>query len=266
MDNDGDIDIVAGGDRMKTILFWENTLYSPKNPKIIEIPALIPLDPILTYQEIPILTEDGLHLNGFVYQPEGGPTHETVIFLGHEAGASHMAWESFAQTLTEQGYLVLTIDFRGHSATGGSGPDYKTNGVDVRAALDYLSENGYDKVVCIGSSMGGTGCLAAAKTHPLAALGMISSPKVIVYSADKITKSDLASFDFPKIITVAENDKALNNDPDFVNDILAMYEQMIEPKELILAEGFLHGTELLFGEGGEEIRQALLEMIASVSN
>ena len=263
MDNDGDVDVVGGGDKMKTILFWENTLYSPEKPKAVD--PFTPIDPQLVYQEVQIQTDDGIFLNGFVYQPEGGPTQKTAVFLGHEAAASHMVWSEFAPLLAEKGYLVLSIDFRGHTAEGGT-PDYATNGTDVRAALDYLAQNGYFRPACIGSSMGGTGCLAAAKTHQIAALGLISSPKVIVYSADKITQSDLAALTMPKVVAVAENDKALFNDPDFVNDILAYYEQIPEPKILVLDPGIGHGTELLYGENGEELQSLLLEMLESASN
>jgi len=262
MDNDGDIDVVGGGDKMKTILFWENSIYSPEEPKAVDPFTLI--DSQLAYQEIQIQTGDGIFLNGFVYQPEGGPTKTPAIFLGHEAGASHLVWNKFAPLLADLGYLVLTIDFRGHTANGGN-PDYATNGIDVRASLDYLIRNGYQNNICIGSSMGGTGCLAATKTHQIAALGMISSPKTIVYNADRISKSELVGLTIPKVVAVAENDKALFNDPDFVNDILRYFEQLAEPKTLILDSGNGHGTELLYGEKGEELHAALLEMIESVS-
>ncbi len=262
MDNDGDVDVVGGGDKMKTILFWENTLYSPEEPKAVD--PFTPIDPQLAYQEVQIQTSDGIFLNGFVYQPEGGPTQNPAVFLGHEAAASHVVWNKFAPFLADLGYLVLTIDFRGHTATGGT-PDFATNATDVRASLDYLIRNGYSNLVCIGSSMGGTGCLAATKTHQIAALGMISSPKTIVYTSDRITKSDLEGLTIPKVVTVAENDKALFNDPDFVNDILNYFDQLAEPKTLILDSGNGHGTELLYGEKGEELHAALLAMIESVS-
>jgi dipeptidyl aminopeptidase/acylaminoacyl peptidase len=262
MDNDGDVDVVGGADKMKTILYWENTRYSPEKPKAID--PFTPIDPKRAYQEVQIQTSDEILLNGYIYQPEGGPTKTTAVFLGHEAGASHSVWKDFAPLLAEKGYLVVTIDFRGHTDTGGT-PDFATNGTDVRAALDYLIKNGYPRIACIGSSMGGTGCLAAATTHEIAALGAISSPKVIMRSAGTVTKSDLEGFTFPKIVAVAENDKVLFTEPDFVNDILKYYEQMGEPKTLILDSGVGHGTELLYGEKGEEIQQALIEMIESVS-
>ncbi len=223
------------------------------------------MDPLLIYQEITIWSKDNMNIAGYIYQPEEGPTQTPVVFLIHSCASDHKSWEPFALQLTEMGYLVLSIDLRGYGASGGHENDVAKTPYDVSASLDYLLGYGYDQFICIGASVGGTGCLAATKSYNVIALGMISSTMVTDRRILKISRSDLENLDFPKVVAVAEDDIRVQFDQDFIDKILSMYEMMAEPKVLKLYPGIQHGVELLDGDYGEDLIESLLEMIETAS-
>ena len=88
----------------------------------------------------------------------------TGVVLGHQAGSDLCEWLPRARVLAKQGRQVLAFDF---------GPSGKI-GEDMVAAAAELHRRGADRLVLVGSSMGGTAAIAAAAevTPPVA--GVIS--------------------------------------------------------------------------------------------
>lgn len=242
---------------------------APTEPSATEdnIPVLenTPMDPSLPYQEVTFWSEGDVNIAGYIYQPEGEITQQAAVFLIHSCESDHMAWEPFAQQLTEMGYLVFSMELRGYGASGGRITDVRKTPYDVRNSMDYLKGYGYEEFICIGASIGGAGCLAAAKSHNVVGLGLISGLRDGDRRIEKITRSDLENLNIPKVVAVAEEDRSIQQNPDFVNDILTYYEQMPEPKVLKLYPGIEHGVELLDGETGPDLIAALLDMIKSAS-
>jgi pimeloyl-ACP methyl ester carboxylesterase len=72
-------------------------------------------------EDISIEGADGLIQQSTLYTPDGIAPLPGVILL-HMLGSDRQVWEEngFAVTLAENGYAVLTVDMRGHGATGGS--------------------------------------------------------------------------------------------------------------------------------------------------
>jgi hypothetical protein len=70
--------------------------------------------------EIIFKTEDGIDINGNVF----GSGSRWVI-LSHMFPTEQASWFDFANYLAENGYIVLTYDFRGYGKSGGS-KDKKT--------------------------------------------------------------------------------------------------------------------------------------------
>lgn len=73
------------------------------------------------------------------------------------------------------GFTVLAFDFRGHGASEGR-EDFAALAMDLAPALAYLQGMGFERIVCMGSSMGGTACLETALTYEFAGLVLISTP------------------------------------------------------------------------------------------
>jgi len=207
-------------------------------------------------------TEDSLELLGFLHTPLTLASDSVAVVLGHELGANHGSWEPFASRLVEQGYTTLTFDFRGHGASPGT-RDFATLGLDAAAAIKFLTLQGFDRVVCIGASMGGTACLAAAAGgYEIAGLGMLSSPRNIPGGPVLVSKSDFRAMTFPKVFMIAEEDYA---SPTFVADFIEMVEEASEPKASYLYPGMAHGTGLLLGATGEEAQEILLQLVETIA-
>ena len=96
----------------------------------------------------------------------------TGLVLGHQLGSDLCEWLPQARRFARLGYQVLVFDFAGFGDSR-PGPDSRVDN-DVVAATAELRRRGVDRVVLVGSSMGGTAVLAAAtRIHPPVA-GVVS--------------------------------------------------------------------------------------------
>ena len=89
------------------------------------------------------------------------------MVLAHMRPADQRSWFDFADRLADQGYQVLTFDFRGTCPGGDGGcsegeADISSMWQDVVGAVTYLRSRGADRVGLVGASMGGTASLVAA--------------------------------------------------------------------------------------------------------
>lgn len=118
---------------------------------------------------IRLTTEDQLILQGILYTPD----NTSKAYL-HIHGMSGNFYENrfldiMAESLTDSGYAFMSINTRGHDAIADlpvAGPEekYKRIGntyeifeesvIDIKAAIDYLSENGYSEIILCGHSLG----------------------------------------------------------------------------------------------------------------
>jgi alpha-beta hydrolase superfamily lysophospholipase len=64
-------------------------------------------------QAVDFVTEDGVLVAG-VYFPSGAGEESPVVILLHALGRNQKDFGDFAFTLQDNGYAVLTLDFRGH--------------------------------------------------------------------------------------------------------------------------------------------------------
>jgi pimeloyl-ACP methyl ester carboxylesterase len=84
------------------------------------------------------------------------------IAFAHGRGGDLCEWLPYARRFARQGYRVLAFDFAGFGdSRPGSGADARLD-TDVVAAAGQLRRLGAEKIVLVGSSMGGTAALAAA--------------------------------------------------------------------------------------------------------
>ena len=112
----------------------------------------------LAFQEVRLITRDGIDLSAWYTPPENGAL--ILVAHGHSDSKSRLTYALFAR----HGYGVLAWDFRAH---GDSGGELSTLGyyeaLDVEAALDYtLAQPGVQRVGAWGGSMGGVAVLEAA--------------------------------------------------------------------------------------------------------
>jgi pimeloyl-ACP methyl ester carboxylesterase len=182
----------------------------------------------------------------------------TGLVLGHQVGSDLCEWLPQAQTFAEQGYQVLAFDFAGYGdSQPGAGPATGVD-TDVVAAARQLRGRGADRIVLIGSSMGGTAVLsAAARIHPpVAGVVSLSGPASFqgVDAGAAVTRLRV-----PVLLVAAADDHP------FVDDARAMYRAApVGDKRLLVVGGGGHGTSLLeFGADAPKVQAAVRRFIAS---
>lgn len=110
-------------------------------------------------EEIRIEAEDGLELVGLYYAPElseGGESAPAVLLMHHGSSVKE-SFIDFIPVLHEAGYAALTVDLRGHGATGGR-PDWDIAMDDTDRWITWLSEQENvdpERVSIVGASIGG---------------------------------------------------------------------------------------------------------------
>ena len=186
---------------------------------------------------------------------------ELAVILAHQGtqGANQRDWEAFARMIAERGYSAVTLDFRGRGLSKG---DYNATNYlirDMRALIDYLQEEGYDRFVCMGASMGGSTCLRAAVEYDLEGVVVIGS-FMSNGKPTNITTDELVALTIPKLFITTEKDRF----GDIPAAIKSMYEISQEPKQLRIFPGEVHGTEMFKQPYGEEFAAELLAFLEAL--
>jgi pimeloyl-ACP methyl ester carboxylesterase len=211
---------------------------------------LSPISP----EPVTFTTTDGINLAGTLFG-EGS----TAVILAHQGtpGADQKTWQSFANLLADRGYTALTFDFRGVGQSEGK-LLYGNLALDIDAAVQFLQARGYQKIICIGASMGGTACIRAAQDH--AFIGLIALASTMTISSDpasmRLTPDNLRNLTQPKLFISANDDYGM-----VVSDTKRMYEQSPNPKALLLLPGTQHGTNLFDTNVGEELSAGMLRFV-----
>jgi len=195
---------------------------------------------------------DGIHLEGRVF----GQGTKGVI-LAHMLPADQTSWFDFAGRLADDGYLVLTFDFRGYCPGGDAGcsqgerviPDLPK---DVDGAIRYLrDEHGAKTISLVGASMGGTASLvsAAEPANEIRAVITLSAPTEIDGLA---VDADLLSQ-----VSAGKLFIASTGDAEAAASAETLYDQSPPPKRVDIEPADDHGTDLLTGPRGEVVRRLI---------
>ena len=210
-------------------------------------------------ETVTFATTDGITLAGTLF----GKGSSAVI-LAHQGtpGADQTTWHPFANLLAERGYTALTFDFRGVGQSEGK-LIYGNLAMDVSAAVQFLQDRGYQKIICIGASMGGTACIRAAQDHVFDGSIILASTMTAGSGKDalRLTPDDLRNLTQPKIFISASDEYSI-----VVNDTKRMYELSSDPKDLLLLPGTQHGTNLFDTDAGEELSAVMLRFLEYIGN
>jgi len=154
------------------LALWNGWLYLMQ-PRMIFFPMrdlqASPVDWGLAYEEVELLTSDGLRLHGW-YLPQPGASKVLLFFHGNAGNISHRR-DSLA-IFRRLGLNVLIIDYRGYGRSEGS-PDEAGLYRDAEAAWRYLTETrGFagDDVLLFGRSLGGAVAARLASQVPAGGL------------------------------------------------------------------------------------------------
>lgn len=201
------------------------------------------------YETVTFQTSDGTLLSGRIFG--NGPT---AVILTHKGYVTQGSWYAMARTLAEQGFTVMTFDFRGVGQSEGFQLASQAS-LDLLAAVEFLEGRGYERIACVGASYGGTACLSAAKEYSFIGLVILAS-RFSEGQPTAITEEDLAGFTMPKLFVCTEDDH--NNLAAIAQQ---MYDAAAEPKEIIFYSGSAHATDIFATANGAALEEALLEFL-----
>jgi dienelactone hydrolase len=202
-------------------------------------------------QTVTFTTEDGVTLSGSLF---GSGTQGVV--LAHMYPADQTSWYPVAERLAEEGYFVLTFDFRGYGESEGT-KDIQYLDKDVAAAVQYTRGAGAEEVVLVGASMGGTACLKAAAE--LQTMSSIRLAGVVTLSAPVGFKGLSAAEAVPNLVVpllfmAAEHDVGANGASEL--------EQLSGGEgDLGIVAGDAHGTDLFDSPQAEQVWTLLLDFL-----
>ena len=222
-------------------------------PNEITVPTSTQPTPMET---VTFTTEDGVQLAGSLFG-EG----ESAVILAHQGtpGTDQTSWYTFGELLGERGFAALTFDFRGIGQSEGA-INYSALDQDVAAALQFLRDRGYENIVCVGASMGGTACIRVALNDEFAGLATLGSTMLAGGGNGlRVTQDDIALLALPKLFITAAADSF-----NVVDHTTRMYELSSDPKELHLLPGKEHGTDLFNTDASEELATILLDFLENL--
>jgi pimeloyl-ACP methyl ester carboxylesterase len=185
----------------------------------------------------------------------------TAVVLSHMGPADQRSWFAFANRLADQGYLVLTYDFRGYCPGGEGGcsqGDLQVSAIwqDVLGAMDLVRSEGATSVALVGASMGGTASLVAAGQEgtDVAVVITLSAPASIEgLNADAAL---LQRVDANKLFIAGVGDASAAASAE------QLYEIAPPPKRPEILPADDHGTDLLTGSRGEEVQRIIETYLA----
>ncbi len=204
-----------------------------------------------------ITTADGLDLDArlFAAASSAPDVGQRLVILLHMYPADQTAWFAFAGELQALGIDALTLDFRGFGASAGD-KDPNDADRDVRAAVAFARERGYERIVLVGASMGGTAAIVAAADTPVDGVVALSAP-VAMRSLD--AAAVVAELRMPLTLVAAEGDLAA------AESLRELAERAgLRGDEVLVTPGRAHGTDLLATPVGESVRAWLLDFLERV--
>lgn len=196
-------------------------------------------------------TQDGGVVFGNLYG-----TADRGIVLAHGGRFNKESWDPQAQILVRAGYRVLAIDFRGFGKSTGPGSTDVLSAPlhhDVLAAVRYLRNSGVNSVSLIGGSMGGA---AAADATIVAEPGEIARLIGLGSVAGSLPASKVRG---EKLFILTRDDTSGSGLrlPGFMK----AYEQVSEPKRMLLLEGSAHAQFMFQSELNERVMKEILEFL-----
>ncbi|HJR79217.1 MAG TPA: hypothetical protein VJ821_04025 [Anaerolineales bacterium] len=236
--------------RESVLLTPVESAFAPGNP------TAAPLDDVIDSHTVTFATPDGATITGELY----GPGKTAVIFS--VMGNCHPGWMAFAQLTAAQGLMALTYQWRECRESGPTNEAELSRNFlnDARGAIDFVQEQGAEKIILAGASLGGLASAKLAIESQASGLIVFASPAEIPQWDFRIEAADLNT-DIPKLFLTAENDSVVP-----LRLSRELYELASEPKEWQTYPGDEHGTDLFDTDIGEQVQQRILEFILTVAS
>ena len=161
---------------------------------------------------------------------------ETAILLANMSIGGEKQWDPLVAAVDKQKFTTVTFNYR----------DTDNAGPDMDRILGWLKEEGFDRVICIGASLGTRACNSIALEPEIAGIVLI---------AGSVHHASVAQATYPKLFISGALDR-------WAFDIQMGYEEAAEPKELVLfEEDRAHGTDLFSSKDREAFLALLIDFV-----
>jgi predicted alpha/beta hydrolase len=198
-------------------------------------------------EHVSFTTSDGVLLRGHLY---GGGA--TGVILAHMYSADQSDWTDFAEVLAAHGYQALTFDFRGFTESEGPlGTQFADR--DLLAAYQFMRPR-VSRIFIAGASLGAEAAILVAAREPVAGIICISTP--ISFGGLNVEKA-VRAVRAPILFVTSADDPLVAGQPEI------LYRLAQAPKSFEVLPGHAHGTAILFGPHGTELRSLMLRFIAA---
>jgi len=90
------------------------------------------------------------------------------ILLVHQLPSNRKSWTPLVQLLTDPGYSVMAIDYRGRGESSGQlkqPEDFQNIAMDIDTAISHMNNQGVKRIIIIGASIGANHALLASQRH-----------------------------------------------------------------------------------------------------
>ena len=218
-------------------------------------PTAAPLDDIVATHAVTFETPDGATITGELY----GSGKTAVIFS--VMGNCKPGWREFAWLTAVQGLMALTYPWRGCRESGFTDEDELQKFVDdARGAISFTREQGAEKIILVGASLGGLASAKLAIESDASGIVVVASPPGIPEWGFEIVAADLST-DIPKLFITAENDPTVP-----ASATRQLHDLAAEPKEWQTYPGNKHGTDIFESDSGEAMQQRILQFILDIAS
>ena len=202
-----------------------------------------PADGQSSFREVSFQTSDGGHVFANLY---GKGDHAVV--LAHGAIFDKESWHKQAQTLAENGFRVLAMDFRGYGKSK-AGTQEGALHPDVLGAVLSVRQNGAKTVSVVGGSMGGG---AAARASAASKPGEID--RLILLAHEPVSQPE--KLKGRKLFLVSAGDGIRTR-------VEQQYNSATQPKKLIVLDGNAHAQHIFKTKHSEELMKHIAEWLTA---
>ncbi len=166
---------------------------------------------------------------------------DTVVVLANQGSNETFLWDALVKPLQDKGFVVVTFAY--------SIPETGYAPIELGLVMDQvIQKGGYQRVVCIGGSMGAAACAGEAKRPQMVGLALLAGPNV----------EDLSQVPYPKLFVTGDTD------PCCATTTKGSYEKASEPKTLKVYPTDIHAVGLFSSAYKDDLTTLLVNFVAAL--
>lgn len=106
-------------------------------------------------EKVTFQNSEGLKLIGILHIPKDKTTSAIIISPGFTANKNRQRFIALSEALSNEGFAVLRFDFGGCGESEDREITLKHQVNDLKSAIKYLKDKGYENIGLLGASLGG---------------------------------------------------------------------------------------------------------------